>query len=157
MTTMRLVSREEGERKVRVLIADDHAPTRSDVRETLEEAGVEVVAEAADGTAAIEFALRERPDVCILDVSMPHDGLVAAKTITRQLPETRVVMLTVSASEEHVLAAARAGASGYLLKGSDPSRLPFVVRAVAAGESSFPRRLMRRLVEELREPTQAAL
>jgi two-component system, NarL family, nitrate/nitrite response regulator NarL len=150
------VSREEGDRKLRVLIADDHAPTRSDVREMLEEAGVEVVAEAADGVGAIGFALRERPDVCILDVSMPHDGLVAAEAITRNLPATKVVMLTVSENEEHVLAAARAGASGYLLKGTDPSRLPSVVRAVAAGESSFPRRLMRRLVEELRESSQAA-
>jgi two-component system, NarL family, nitrate/nitrite response regulator NarL len=150
------VSREEGDRKLRVLIADDHAPTRSDVREVLEEAGVEVVAEAADGAAAIESALRERPDLCILDVSMPHDGLIAAATITQQLPQTKVVMLTVSASEEHVLAAALAGASGYLLKGTDPRRLPSVVHAVAAGESSFPRRLMRRLVEELRLSSQAA-
>ena len=132
---------------MRVVIADDHAPTRSDVREVLEQAGMEVVAEASDGAGAIEAALRERPDVCLLDVSMPHDGLVAAEEIARALPETRVVMLTVSESEEHVLAAISAGASGYLLKQTDPTRLPLVLRAVAAGEPVFPPHLMRRLPE----------
>jgi len=133
-----------GERKLRVVIADDHAPTRSDVRELLEQAGVEVVGEAVDGHGAVEVALRERPDVCVLDVSMPHHGLVAAEEITRALPETRVVMLTVSESEEHVLAAIRAGASGYLLKQTDPNRLPLVIRAVAAGQPVFPPDLVRR-------------
>jgi DNA-binding NarL/FixJ family response regulator len=145
----------DGVPPVRVLIADDHGPTRSEVRETLEDAGVRVVAEAADAASAVEAALRETPDLCLLDISMPHDGLAAARTITQQLPETKVVMLTVSESEEHVLAAARAGAVGYLLKGNDGRRLPSVVHAVAAGESSFPRRLMRRLVDELREPPAA--
>ncbi|MGH3132678.1 MAG: response regulator [Gaiellaceae bacterium] len=146
---------EEGARDLRVVIADDHAPTRADVRAMLEQAGMEVVGEASDGAAAVEHALREKPDVCLLDVSMPHDGLVAAETIARQRPETKIVMLTVSASEEHVLAAARAGASGYLLKGGDPLRLALVVRAVAAGEYSFPRRLTRRLMEELRASSRA--
>ena len=144
------------ERTLRVVIADDHAPTRSDVREMLEQAGVEVVGEAFDGNGAIEVTLRERPDVCILDVSMPHGGLEAAEAITRELPGTKVVMLTVSSSKEHVLAAVRAGASGYVLKAADPRRLPRVVRAVAAGEQAFPRRLMRQLVEELGRSSQAA-
>jgi DNA-binding NarL/FixJ family response regulator len=139
----------KGGPKLRVVIADDHAPTRSDVREVLERAGMEVVAEASDGAGAIEVALRERPDVCLLDVSMPHDGLAAAEEIARALPETRVVMLTVSESEEHVLAAIGAGASGYLLKQTDPNRLPLVIRAVAAGEPVFPPHLMGRLPEEI--------
>jgi DNA-binding NarL/FixJ family response regulator len=134
---------------LRVVIADDHAPTRSDVREMLEQAGVEVVGEAFDGHGAIEVTMRERPDVCILDVSMPDGGLVAAEEIARILPKTRVVMLTVSESEEHVLAAIRAGASGYLLKQADPERLPLVIRAVAAGEPVFPPHLIRRLREEI--------
>jgi DNA-binding NarL/FixJ family response regulator len=122
----------------------------------LEDAGMSVVGEAADGAAAVEAALRETPDLCLLDVSMRYDGIATARTITQQLPATKVIMLTVSASEEHVLAAARAGAVGYLLKEGDGSRLSSAVRAVAAGETSFPRRLMRRLVEELREPADGA-
>jgi DNA-binding NarL/FixJ family response regulator len=74
---------------LRVVIADDHAPTRSDVREMLEQAGVEVVGEAFDGHGAIEVTMRERPDVCILDVSMPDGGLVAAEEIARILPKKR--------------------------------------------------------------------
>jgi DNA-binding NarL/FixJ family response regulator len=132
---------------IRIVIADDHALTRALLREELEGAGFEVCGEAATGAEALEAALRERPDLCLLDVVMPGgDGLLAAREIKRALPETRIVMVTATPDEDGVVAAARAGADGYLGKGFDPSRLPEIVRAVAAGETAFPRRLLRHVL-----------
>ena len=85
----------------RVLIADDHAPTRQDVREAIEADGrLEVCGEVADAVAAVEAAVRERPDLCLLDVRMPGSGITAAWEISARLPATRVVMLTVSRDDE---------------------------------------------------------
>lgn len=84
----------------------------------------------ADAAAAIDAALRERPDVCLLDIRMPGDGIHAAEAIARELPETAVVMLTVSRTDSDLFRALRAGASGYLLKDVDPARLPLALRGV---------------------------
>ncbi|HSL63620.1 MAG TPA: response regulator transcription factor, partial [Gaiellaceae bacterium] len=101
----------------RVLLADDHPPTREDIRRTLESDGrFEVCAVAADAAGAVDAATRERPDLCVLDIRMPGNGIAAAWEITARLPETKVVMLTVSRDDDDLLAALRAGASGYLLK-----------------------------------------
>jgi DNA-binding NarL/FixJ family response regulator len=136
---------------VRVLIADDHPPTRSGVRAALERSGFIVCAEAADARAAIEAARRECPDVCLLDIHMPGDGIYAAETIARELPESAVVMLTVSRTDTDLFNALRAGASGYLLKDIDPARLPLALRGVLDGEAALPRRLVALLIEEFRE------
>jgi two-component system, NarL family, nitrate/nitrite response regulator NarL len=124
-----------------VLLADDHPFIRLAVREDLEQAGFRVCAEAATAEEAIAGALRETPDLCLLDVSMPGDGLYAAAEIQRQLPGTKVVMLTASDSEEHFLDALRSGAYGYLLKDDDPTRLAIALRDVLNGIPAFPRRL----------------
>ncbi|HXG77023.1 MAG TPA: response regulator transcription factor [Gaiellaceae bacterium] len=124
-----------------VLLADDHPLVRLSVREELEGAGFRVCAEAGTAGDAVEAAVRERPDLCLLDVSMPGSGLAAAAEIGRRLPATRVVMLTGSAREEDVLEAVRVGAVGYLLKEDDPARLPAALRDVLAGVPAFPRRL----------------
>lgn len=135
----------------RVLIADDHAPTRLALREELEDAGLVVCAEAATGAAALEAALRERPDFCLLDVSMPDgDGISAAAEIRRGLPGTKVAVITATPDSEDALAAARAGADGYLGKDIAPGRLPVVIRAILEGETAYPRRLLGRLLAELR-------
>jgi DNA-binding NarL/FixJ family response regulator len=136
---------------VRVLIADDHPPTRAGVRAALERGGFIVCAEAADARAAIEAARRESPDVCLLDIHMPGDGIHAAETIARELPECAVVMLTVSRTDTDLFNALRAGASGYLLKDIDPARLPLALRGVLDGEAALPRRLVALLIEEFRE------
>ncbi len=135
----------------RVLIADDHPPTRAGVQAALERDGFIVCAQAADARSAIEAARRERPDVCLLDIHMPGDGIYAAETIARDLPEAAVVMLTVSRSDEDLFNALRAGASGYLLKDIDPARLPLALRGVLEGEAALPRRLVALLIEEFRE------
>jgi DNA-binding NarL/FixJ family response regulator len=129
--------------RVRILIADDHTPMRTLLRDELEGAGFEVCAEAATGAAAVEAAVRERPDLCLLDVLMPDgDGMTAAREIRSALPATKIVMITAVPDEEGVLAAARTGADGYLAKNVDLARLPEIIRAVAAGEAAYPRRLL---------------
>jgi DNA-binding NarL/FixJ family response regulator len=134
----------------RVLIADDHAPTRAGVRMALEHGGCEVIAEVANARDAVAAAVRERPDVCLLDLEMPGDGLRAVAGITGRLPGVRVVMLTVSHSADDLFDALRAGADGYLLKDMDPAELPVAVRAAVAGEAALPGSLTARLIEEFR-------
>ena len=135
MTTLTAVA------PVRVLIADDHAPTRSDVREALEESGrFTVCAEAPDAAAAVEAAVRERPEVCVLDVRMPGGGVAAVWEIAARLPETKIVMLTVSADDGDLFAALRAGADGYLLKATDLGPLPEALEDVLAGTRRDPAR-----------------
>jgi DNA-binding NarL/FixJ family response regulator len=136
---------------IRVLVADDHPPARAGVTAALERDGFVVCATVADARSAIEAARRERPDVCLLDVHMPGEGIHAAETIARELPETAVVMLTVSRTDADLLNALRAGASGYLLKDIDPARLPLALRGVLSGEAALPRRLVAVLIEEFRE------
>src|SRR5918999_5876380 len=121
-------------RRPRTLIADDHVPTRARVRVILEQSGFEVCAEAGNARAAVEAAVRERPDICLLDVNMPGGGIAAAAEIRARLPETLVVMLTVSSDEKDISESLRAGATGYLLKDMDFAQIPATLRAALAGE-----------------------
>jgi two-component system nitrate/nitrite response regulator NarL len=142
--------------ELRILIADDHAPTRVRLREDLEEAGFEVCGEVATGREALNCAIRERPDLCLLDVVMPDgDGILATAEIRRALPETKIVLFTAVPDDEGVVSAARAGADGYLSKDLDPLRLPRVILAVAAGEYAYPRRLLAPALARLAPPQQA--
>jgi DNA-binding NarL/FixJ family response regulator len=122
----------------RVVIADDHAPTRAAVRAALEHGGFEVAGEAATAAAAVALVTELRPEVCLLDINMPGNGIAAVAHIAERNPNVAIVMLTVSSNDDDVFAAIRAGAGGYLLKGMDPSRLPDALRAVLAGEGVLP-------------------
>jgi DNA-binding NarL/FixJ family response regulator len=133
-----------------VLIADDHPLTRVGVRLALERGGLEVCAEAPDGPSAVEAAVRERPDVCLIDIQMPGGGIEAAEEIARAVPESAIVMLTVSRRDADLFDALRAGASGYLLKDTDPDRLPLALRGVLDGEAALPRHLVSLVIEEFR-------
>jgi two-component system, NarL family, nitrate/nitrite response regulator NarL len=136
----------------RVLVADDHAPTREDVRAAVEaDPRFTVVALAGDAADAIQAALRERPDVALLDVRMPGSGAAAAWEITARLPATRAVMLTVSRSDEDLFAALRAGASGYLLKDMPFESIADELAGVLEGRVALPPELVARLVEEFRD------
>jgi DNA-binding NarL/FixJ family response regulator len=137
-------------RPATVLVADAHAPARAGVHASLAGHGFEVVGEAASADQALEIALRTRPDLCVIDVLLPGDGVRAARQLCAKLPETAVVMLTSSESEDDFFDALRAGAAGYLLKDLDPARLPYALQGVLAGESAIPRRLVPRLMEEFR-------
>jgi len=135
---------------IRVLVADDHAQFRAMVVEALEDAGLDVVAQAATGTNAAELAIRHRPDVCLLDIRMPDDGIVAARRIATTLPETHILMLTVSPESDDVLDALQAGADGYLLKGIPPEHIANAVRAVSDGEAVIAPTVAPALVSEIR-------
>jgi DNA-binding NarL/FixJ family response regulator len=142
----------EDERMIRVIVADDHVPTRDDIRLALEEDDAfTVCAEAGDASAAVEAALRERPEVCLLDIDMPGGGIAAAWEITARLPETKVVMLTISNEDRDLFAALRAGASGYLLKDMDPAELPSLLSRVVEGGAVLAPSLVRRIVAEFRD------
>lgn len=137
---------------VTVLVADDHIRTRAMVKAAIEQdPDFAVCAEAADADSAVALALLERPDVCLLDINMPGNGISAARQISKRLPGTAVVMLTVSMQDEDLFDALRAGASGYLLKGMDENRIVESLRRVLDGEASLPGRLVTRLVEEFRD------
>jgi DNA-binding NarL/FixJ family response regulator len=137
---------------ISVLVADDHARTRALVRLALETSGeFRVCAEAHDTPSAVAAALAEHPDVCLLDINMPGSGIAAASRITSALPETAVVMLTVSRQDEDLFDALRAGASGYLLKGMDETALGDALHQVLKGEAPLPGSLVARLVEEFRD------
>ena len=131
-----------------VLLADDHPPTRHGVRMSLEADGFTVCAEAATADDAVAAALREEPDVALLDVDMPGDGITAARRIAEALPRTSVVMLTVSSNDQDLFASLQAGAVGYLLKDTDPARLPRALRGVLEGEAALPRTLVAKLIRE---------
>jgi DNA-binding NarL/FixJ family response regulator len=137
--------------KTRVLIADDHPPTRAGVRLALERAGFTICAEAWTAEGALEAALRERPDICLLDIHMAGSGIAAAMKISSRVPTTSIVMLTVSLEDDDLFAALRAGAVGYLLKTTDPGRLPHALEGVMNGEAALPRSLVSRVLAEFRD------
>jgi DNA-binding NarL/FixJ family response regulator len=134
----------------RTLIADDHPPLRRGVRLALEHSPFRVVAECPDGPTAVDEAARLRPQICLLDIHMPGDGIEAASAIHRLLPAARIVMLTVSAEGEDLFAAFRAGACGYLPKDTDPQHLPLALESALRGEAALPRSLVLRLIDEFR-------
>jgi DNA-binding NarL/FixJ family response regulator len=119
------------------------------VRRLLEANDFEVVAEASDAEGGIEAALREAPDLCLVEVEIPGGGITVTRQITRRLRETTVVMLTASSDRDDLIDSIRAGAAGYLLKGMDPERLQIALRGVLAGEAAIPRPLMAQLIEDL--------
>ena len=137
---------------IRVLLADDHAPTRGDVRKAVEaDPEMIVIAEAEDAPSAVESAIAEQPDICLLDVRMPGSGIAAVWEIAARCPGTRIIMLSISSDDADLFGALRAGADGYLLKDMEPSRIPFAIRDVLAGKAALPRALTARVLEEFRD------
>jgi DNA-binding NarL/FixJ family response regulator len=135
---------------VRVLLADGHAPFRQGVRLALEQHGYYVCAEAEDRESAVEAAVREQPDLCLIEVRLTGSGITAANRISDTVPGTLVVMLTTSQEDDDFIASLRAGAAGYLIKDIDAERLPTALEAVLRGEAAIPRFLAMRLIDELR-------
>lgn len=143
--------------QVTVLVADDHLPTRTSVRAALENNGFAVVGSVGTAAAAVALARSARPDVCLLDIRMPGNGIAAAHAISAAVPDSAIVMLTVSRDDADLFDAIRAGASGYLTKDIDPDRLPVALRGVLRGEAALPRSLVQRLVTEFRGREQRRL
>jgi DNA-binding NarL/FixJ family response regulator len=136
---------------IRVLIADDHPPTRAGIARALEGRGFTVCAEASDSRTAVEAALSHRPDAVLMDIHMPGSGIAATAAITSRLPDVAIIMLTVSRNDADLFDALRVGAQGYLLKDINPDRLPDAILGVLAGEAAVPRSLVAHLIEEFRE------
>jgi DNA-binding NarL/FixJ family response regulator len=136
----------------RVLIVDDHPLTRDALAALLTQQGFDVVGEAEDGQEAIAEAARLQPDIVLLDLTMPGmDGLTALPRIREQAASSEVVVLTASDAEENLLAAIRAGASGYLLKTEPPEQIAAFLRGVARGDAALSGGVARRLLERVRE------
>ena len=135
-------------KKAHVLIAAQRQPTRVGLRLALEPEAR--CTEAADAESAVDAAVRDRPDVCLLGLEPSGNGLRLVKEIVSRVPSAAVILLTSKLDEEEFMAAVRAGASGYLTQSLDPKRLPYVVRGALRGEPAVPRRFVSRLLDELR-------
>ncbi len=133
---------------ITIAIVDDQHLVRTGFRMILEaEDDLEVIAEAADGLAAVEVIERDRPDLALVDVRMPHlDGIEATRRLVAGGSPTRIVILTTFDLDEYVFAALRAGASGFLLKDTPADRLVEAVRTVAAGDALLSPAVTRRVV-----------
>jgi len=133
---------------MRILLADDHGIVRSGLRLLLErQDDMEVVAEAADGAEAVELALREKPDLCVLDVAMPKlTGIQAAREIKRQMPDITVLMLSMHDDDRYLFEALKAGASGYVLKAEADQALVEAARRVVDGEAFLTNAAERSLI-----------
>lgn len=136
--------------RIRILIADDHAVVRKGIAAMIaEQDDMTVVAEAANGRLAVELFLRFRPDVALLDVSMPvMTGVEALAAIRREVAAARIIILTVHEGDEDIRRAFDAGAQGYLLKSVRADELLGAIRAVHAGKRWVPEMLLGRLAEE---------
>ena len=133
-----------------VLIADDDIPHRRAIREALEAQGFVVVGEASDAAAAIGAATRLQPDICLIEIELPVEGLNAIGRIARASPETLIVVLSRSDHSEDVVTAFARGAAGYLLKGISGERLASTLRGAYHGEPPLSRSLVPYLVDEIR-------
>jgi len=137
-------------KKIRILIADDHSVVRSGLRQLLKTSGdFSVVGEASSGEEAIEQVRKHKPDIAILDISMPGmNGIEATRIIKQDGAGTKVLILTIHESEDYVFQMVRAGASGYLLKNAGKEELFNAVNAIAAGERFFSPGISKLMVDE---------
>jgi DNA-binding NarL/FixJ family response regulator len=137
----------------RLLLVDDHKLLRQGLRRAVEEAGFDVVGEAGDGEEAVRLAVSLRPDLVLMDVTMPVlDGIEATRRLRHSAPEARVVILTMHGEEETIDQALRAGAVAYLLKDCSTDQVAETLHAVAGGETDLSADLARSLLAELPGP-----
>jgi DNA-binding NarL/FixJ family response regulator len=141
---------------MRLLLADDHALFRSSLRSLLETRGLEVVGEAVDGRQAVDLAVRLRPDMVLMDLSMPVlNGIEATKQLAERAPEVKVVVLTASMEDEDLFEALRAGAQGYLLKNLEAESFFSLLDRALAGEPALTPALSRKVLQALNRPAPA--
>lgn len=139
-------------RHLRVMLVEDHALVRAAVRHAITAPDVELVVDVATAEEALELALQVRPDVLLIDIDLPGmDGVQLVRELAPRLPETRIVMLTASKADHHIVDAMRNGARGYLTKDMEPDALLRAVRSAYDGELAMPRVLAARLVHQLVE------
>jgi DNA-binding NarL/FixJ family response regulator len=137
---------------VRIVIADARPLRRLGIASALGPPGFVVCAECADAGAAVLTAVRERPEICIVDAGLPGGGIAATRAIVTWVPQARVVVLAESADLDLFLASVRAGAVGFLLADIDPRRLPHALRDVVDGKVAVPRSFVAPIVAEIAGP-----
>jgi two-component system response regulator DegU len=136
---------------IRLMLADDHRMLREGLRRSMIDEGFDVVGEAQDGEEAVRMAAALRPDVVLMDVSMPEmDGVEATRNIHAEQPDVRVIMLTMHADAEVLTSAIRAGASGYLVKDCSTEEVAEAVRMAASGDTALSPRLAATMLDEVR-------
>lgn len=142
--------------KLRILIADDHTLVRTGIKSMLETIeGVTVVAESGEGRETLEMIAKHRPDVALVDITMPGlNGIEVARRAAKESPRTRIVILSMHAGEMYVARALKAGVAGYLLKDAAPDELQMALRAVARGEVYLSPAISKQVVEALRRHTE---
>jgi DNA-binding NarL/FixJ family response regulator len=142
---------------IRLMLADDHRMLREGLGRSMREQGFDIVGEAGDGAEAVQMAMRLRPDVILMDVTMPEmDGVEACRAIRKDLTGTQVVMLTMHADQEVLASAIRAGASGYLVKDCSTEEIAAAVRMAASGETALSPQLAASMLNEVRKWDKAA-
>ena len=138
---------------MRILIADDHALFRDSLRSLLESQDIEVVGEAKNGQEAIDFTWESKPDVVLMDLTMPEmDGLEATKRIAAELPDVKVVILTASDEDNNLFEAIKSGAKGYLLKDLESEQFFNLLEGVERGEPALTPSVARKLLDEFARP-----
>ena len=136
---------------IRLMLADDHRMLREGLSRSMREQGFDIVGEAGDGAEAVALALAVRPDVILMDVTMPEiDGVEACRQVRAQLPDTKVVMLTMHADQGVLTSAIRAGATGYLVKDCSTEEIASAVRMAAGGETALSPQLAASMLNEVR-------
>ena len=136
---------------IRLMLADDHRMLREGLSRSMREQGFDIVGEAGDGAEAVALALSVRPDVILMDVTMPEiDGVEACRQVRAQLPDTKVVMLTMHADQGVLTSAIRAGATGYLVKDCSTEEIASAVRMAAGGETALSPQLAASMLNEVR-------
>jgi DNA-binding NarL/FixJ family response regulator len=134
-----------------VVLVDDHTMLRHGLRQTLLEHGLDVVGEASNGRSGAQLVLELKPDVVVMDLEMPQmNGIEATRAIIEREPGARILMLTVSTEDEHVVEALAAGACGYLVKAAPPEDTVRAIRAAHAGDSTLSPQVATRLVARVR-------
>lgn len=139
-----------GREALTVLIADADRTFRARLRKELEADGLVVVGETGDADSTLAAAVRERPQICLVDLDLPGEGLTAVARVADAAPQTLVVVLTESDRSDHLIAALTRGAAGYLLKGMTGGRLAATLRAAHQGEPALSRSLVSHLINEIR-------
>lgn len=140
-----------------ILIADDHALFRDSLRSLLEARGLTVIGEARNGREAVELACRLKPDVVLMDLSMPEmDGLAATRMLSADQPDVKVVVLTASDEDSKLFEAIKSGAQGYLLKNLESEDFFALLEGVGRGEPGLTPALARKLLQEFARPAQPA-
>ncbi|HSG05142.1 MAG TPA: response regulator transcription factor, partial [Nitrospiria bacterium] len=135
---------------IKILIVDDHTLFRKGLINLLDQQeGISVIGEAGDGEEGIQLARELKPEVILMDVQMPRrNGIEATRAIREFLPETNIIMLTVSEEDEHLFSAVKAGARGYLIKNIEPEELIKSIHLLAQGEAVIPHSMASKLLKE---------